>query len=100
MPSPSNRPINGHTTRVLNHANGQGRDGTRRSAAGNPGGPGRPSAAKERDYLECLRTACTLDELASGLPACRQGRAGRRPRARDWLSEARSSSASPARCRT
>lgn len=40
----------------------EGRDKSGKFAAGNPGGPGRPPRATERDYLVALSEACSTDD--------------------------------------
>src|SRR3954452_16912219 len=54
-------------------------------APGNPGGPGRPRRAVERDYLAALSEAVTLAEwqeiVRSAVLAAKQGDG----KARDWL---------------
>jgi hypothetical protein len=61
------------------------RDQQGRFALGNPGGPGRPRRAVERDYLAALSTAVPLEEwreiVKAAVAAAKQGDA----KARDWL---------------
>ena len=56
-----------------------------RFAPGNPGGPGRPRRAVERDYLAALSEAVTLadwrDIVKAAVLAAKQGDS----KARDWL---------------
>ena len=64
-----------------------GRDNHGRFARGNPGGPGRPPAEKERRYLRTLTAACTAKDWQE---ICQQAvedaKKGDR-HARDWLSK-------------
>lgn len=64
-----------------------GRDNHGRFARGNPGGPGRPPAEKERKYLTTLTSACTANDWRE---ICQQAvedaKKGDRY-ARDWLSK-------------
>jgi hypothetical protein len=61
------------------------RDQQGRFAAGNPGGPGRPRRAVEREYLAALSEAVTLDDwqeiVKTAVTAAKQGDG----KARDWL---------------
>jgi hypothetical protein len=64
---------------------GQPRDGQGRFAVGNPGGPGRPRRAVERDYLTVLSDAVSRDDwrcvVQAAVESAKQGDA----KARDWL---------------
>lgn len=64
-----------------------GRDQAGRFAAGNPGGPGRPRRAVEREYLAVLGEAVPLDAwrdvVARALADAQAGDAA----ARNWLSK-------------
>ncbi len=56
-----------------------------RFAVGNPGGPGRPRRAVEREYLAALSESVSLDDwreiVRAAVAAAKQGDA----KARDWL---------------
>jgi len=64
---------------------GENRQGNGRFALGNPGGPGRPRRAVERDYLIVLSESVTLDDwraiIQKTVDAAKNGDA----KARDWL---------------
>jgi hypothetical protein len=74
-----------NTPRSSRHANGAGRTRDGKFAAGNPGGPGRPRRAAEREYLTVLAEACSLDDwraiVATAVASARNGD----PKARAWL---------------
>ena len=55
-------------------------------ATGNPGGPGRPRRATEREYLSAISESCTTDDWAAIVQkAVEDARAGDKF-AREWLS--------------
>ena len=64
--------------------NGRNRNGT--FAVGNPGGPGRPRRAVERDYLAAFGDALSLDDwraiVGKAVADAKEGDA----KAREWLS--------------
>jgi hypothetical protein len=64
-----------------------GRTGNGRFAVGNPGGPGRPRRATERQYLAVLADAVTLETWeAICLRAVADAKKGD-AKARDWISK-------------
>ena len=64
-----------------------GRDKLGRFAHGNPGGPGRPPLNREREYLETLTAACTVDDWREICQrAVKDAKKGDH-RARDWLTK-------------
>ena len=66
-------------------ANGRQHNG--RFALGNPGGPGRPPIARERQYAEAMATVCTVDDWREICErAVEDAKDGDR-HARDWLSK-------------
>jgi hypothetical protein len=65
---------------------GKGRNGQGQFAAGNPGGPGRPRRAAERDYLRALTDECPPETWRA---ICRRAAADAvrgDAKAREWLS--------------
>lgn len=68
---------------MASETNGRRADG--RFAAGNPGGPGRPRRAVEREYLATLADELTIDRwrriVRSTIDAAENGD----PKAREWL---------------
>jgi hypothetical protein len=69
-----------------NGRNGTGRNGSGQFAPGNPGGPGRPRRAAERDYLLALTKECPLEKWQA---ICRRAVVDAEKgdsKARDWLS--------------
>jgi hypothetical protein len=64
-----------------------GRSAGGKFAAGNPGGPGRPRRAAERDYLLALTEAVSVDDWRAVVAkALDQAKAGDKS-ARQWLSD-------------
>jgi hypothetical protein len=64
---------------------GQHRDGQGRFAVGNPGGPGRPRRAVERDYLTVLSDAVSPEDWRSVVQAAVESAKQGDAKARDWL---------------
>ncbi|MCZ7539122.1 MAG: hypothetical protein M5U29_04235 [Anaerolineae bacterium] len=54
-------------------------------AEGNPGGPGRPSRATEREYMSIVMTACTLDDWCAIVERAVQDARNGDGAARAWL---------------
>lgn len=63
-----------------------GRDENGRFTAGNPGGPGRPRRAIERQYLAALSDAIPLDEWRAIVSRAVQDAKDGDAKAREWLS--------------
>jgi hypothetical protein len=61
------------------------RDERGRFTAGNPGGPGRPHRAVEREYLAVLGDGVSLDDWRAIVGAAVEGAKAGDARAREWL---------------
>jgi hypothetical protein len=67
--------------------NPNGHDETGRFAPGNPGGPGRPRRAVERDYLGALSENVTLDDWKAVVTTAVKDAKSGDAKARDWLAK-------------
>ena len=63
-----------------------GRDEKGKFAPGNPGGPGRPRRAVERDYLQTLSDVVKPEDWRRVVTQALQDAQSGDPRAREWLS--------------
>ena len=63
----------------------EGRDKSGKFLAGNPGGPGRPPRATERDYLVALSESCSTDDWQEIVSRAVDDAKGGDAKARSWL---------------
>ncbi len=63
------------------------RDSHGRFAPGHSGGPGRPAAKREREYLETLSSVCTVDDWKEICQRAVEDAKKGNSRAREWLSK-------------
>ena len=64
---------------------GNGRQSSGRFAKGNPGGPGRPRRAVEREYLAALNAAVSLDDWAKIVAKAVEDATDGDWRSREWV---------------
>lgn len=65
--------------------NGSGRDERGKFTVGNPGGPGRPRRAIEREYTLAITAAVTLDDWRAIVSRAKADAIGGDDKARAWL---------------